>query len=218
MRPLPDIDSVLGDTLAGTLADVMAAVPGLDQERGAAIAHAVAHFCADHGRELVGRPDAIALLAAKAFSSLGDDGSADAILRSRTALAPLAGLVRPARFAPTLVSLVAAGVVQFQSVSTFGARLTVVFDLRRVRRNAESLLELASIPSLYRLVDVCDPLWLAGDAVLGLRGLPEHRRGPAASRRRPSARDPWIQAVQDRLAHRAAGQGWRRVPPVLDLG
>jgi hypothetical protein len=216
MHAAPDIDALLSDTLAVTLADVMAAVPALDRERGAAIAHAVAHFCAGHGRAWVGRPDVVAVLAAKSFSRLGDDEAADAILLSQPRLAPLAGVVRAEHLAPTLVSMVAAQVVRFEPGLSLGTRLTVVFDLRRVRQDAEAALELASIPSLHRLVDLCNPLWLEGDAMLGLRGLSAHRAAPTPGRRR-AVRDPWVQAVQDRLAFLASQQGWRRVPPVIEL-
>lgn len=213
MQPALDTDAVLGATLADELTNILAALPARDADLDAAVTHAVAHYCATHGRELVLSPDAVALLAAKAYAGLANEAAASAILASRATLAPLAGIVRVEAVSPAAVSLLASGVLRFAQGTAWGARLAVVFDLRRLRPTADGLLELAAVPSLHRLVDWCDAFWLEGNAVLGLRGLRLHR----AHFPRSKARDPWVQAIQDRLAARAEREGWRSVPPVIEL-
>lgn len=216
MIPTREESVSLQDRLARRIEATLRAT-AVEPARAAAVARAVALYCAEDAAASTCSPDGLALLTAKALSSLGEDEAAECVLSSAPPLDALAGCLRAFAPSPFLIALIDAGVVRPLRWPAMSPGLTVVLDLRRVRRDASALLELAYVESMHRLVDAAASAWSTshGEGVLAVRGLENHVGQVEAT---APLRGELVAALRARLAHQAEQRGWPRVPAVIDLG
>lgn len=180
------------------------------------VAAALAAYCATVPHPAGEGPETIALLAARALASVGEHEAARRVLAAEPPLEPLVGWLEPHRCSPLMLSLLGSGVLQVVRWPVLGAGLVAVVDLRKVRRDASCLLEMAYVQTMHRLVDGCVEVWTTteGEGVLALRGLAVHETVAGAGW--PLRRE-LAESARARLAQQAARRGWDRPPRVIEL-
>lgn len=215
MTPSPDTGSVRHAALARKIAQCLGTA-AVDAVPTASVALAVAAYCKDAPLPTDDSAETIALLTARALASVGEHEAARRVLAAEPPLEPLVGNLDPHRCSPMTFSLIGRGVLRAVRWPVLGPGFVVVVDLRKIRRDASCLLEIAYAQTMHRLVDACLDLWeaTAGEGVLALRGLSVHE---AVAARAGALRSELAAWARERLAQQADARGWRRRPRVIEL-